>query len=142
MFYYLVYSVGLNHTLQPNITVKLILRSVRFFKKNSTNPSKSFLAKNKNIPSKLYCLQKDFLPVCVCSEGVPSLPVAVLPGNFVPLRCKPPFCNPFLHNLAFGVDVEPGDDALVDLGMDFPVPLGPAGVGVRMPLSGELSTFT
>ncbi|VDD92380.1 unnamed protein product [Enterobius vermicularis] len=45
---------------------------------------------------------------------LPSIPVSVLPGNFVPLRCKPPFCNPFLHNLAFGIDVEPGDDILFD----------------------------
>uniref|UniRef100_A0A1I7XQC4 TPR_REGION domain-containing protein n=1 Tax=Heterorhabditis bacteriophora TaxID=37862 RepID=A0A1I7XQC4_HETBA len=70
-------------------------------------------------------------------ESVPSIPVSVLPGNFVPLRCKPPFCNPFIHNLAFGVDVEPGDDYLFDGGFDFPIPLGPSGVGVRFPMSGK-----
>ncbi|GMR53394.1 hypothetical protein PMAYCL1PPCAC_23589 [Pristionchus mayeri] len=75
-------------------------------------------------------------------EKVPSIPVSVLPGNFVPIRCKPPFCNPFLHNLAFGVDVEPGDDYLFDAGFDFPIPLGPAGVGVRFPISGAVNVGT
>ncbi|VDK51351.1 unnamed protein product [Gongylonema pulchrum] len=70
---------------------------------------------------------------------IPSIPVAVLPGNFVPLRCKPPFCNPFLHNLAWGVDVEPGDDYLFDGGLDFPIPVAPGGVGVRFPLSGAVN---
>ncbi|KAE9418576.1 hypothetical protein Angca_001854, partial [Angiostrongylus cantonensis] len=68
-------------------------------------------------------------------ESVPSIPVSVLPGNFVPLRCKPPFCNPFVHNTAFGFDLEPGDDYLFDGGLDFPIPLGPSGVGVRFPLN-------
>ncbi|VDN23973.1 unnamed protein product, partial [Cylicostephanus goldi] len=75
-------------------------------------------------------------------ENVPSIPVSVLPGNFVPLRCKPPFCNPFVHNTAFGVDVEPGDDYLFDGGLDFPIPLGPSGVGVRFPLSGAVNVGT
>lgn len=73
------------------------------------------------------------------SESVASIPVSVLPGNFVPVRCKPPLCNPFVHNLAFGVDVEPGDDYLFDAGFDFPIPLAPSGVGVRFPMSGEIS---
>jgi hypothetical protein len=75
-------------------------------------------------------------------EDIPSIPVAVLPGNFVPIRCKPPFCNPFLSNQAFSIDVEPGDDVLVDLGMDFPVPVAPAGVGYRFPLSGAINVGT
>lgn len=75
-------------------------------------------------------------------ENTPSIPVAVLPGNFVPLRCKPPFCNPFMHNAAFGVDVEPGDDVLFDGGMNFPLPLAPGGVGVRIPVSGGVSVGT
>ncbi|WKX88684.1 hypothetical protein Q1695_008371 [Nippostrongylus brasiliensis] len=75
-------------------------------------------------------------------ENVPSIPVSVLPGNFVPIRCKPPFCNPFVHNTAFGVDVEPGDDYLFDGGLDFPIPLGPSGVGVRFPLSGAVNVGT
>ncbi|KAK5966976.1 hypothetical protein GCK32_022499 [Trichostrongylus colubriformis] len=75
-------------------------------------------------------------------ESVASIPVSVLPGNFVPLRCKPPFCNPFVHNTAFGVDVEPGDDYLFDGGLDFPIPLGPSGVGVRFPLSGAVNVGT
>uniref|UniRef100_A0A1I8ADT6 Uncharacterized protein n=1 Tax=Steinernema glaseri TaxID=37863 RepID=A0A1I8ADT6_9BILA len=75
-------------------------------------------------------------------EGVPSIPVAVLPGNFVPLRCKPPFCNPFVHNLGFGIDVEPGDDFIVDGGLDLPIPLAPSGVGVRFPLSGAVNVGT
>uniref|UniRef100_A0A0N5A1B5 Flavin-containing monooxygenase n=1 Tax=Parastrongyloides trichosuri TaxID=131310 RepID=A0A0N5A1B5_PARTI len=72
-------------------------------------------------------------------EEIPSIPVAVLPGNFVPLRCKPPLCNPFVHNAAFGVDVEPGDDYMFDAGIDFPLPLAPGGVGVRFPLSGGVN---
>uniref|UniRef100_A0AC34R2P4 Uncharacterized protein n=1 Tax=Panagrolaimus sp. JU765 TaxID=591449 RepID=A0AC34R2P4_9BILA len=75
-------------------------------------------------------------------EKIPSIPVAVLPGNFVPLRCKPPFCNPFMHNTAFGVDVEPGDDFLFDGGLDFPLPLAPGGVGVRIPVNGGVSVGT
>ncbi|CAJ0570294.1 unnamed protein product, partial [Mesorhabditis spiculigera] len=75
-------------------------------------------------------------------NGIPSIPVSVLPGNFVPLRCKPPLCNPFVHNLAFGVDVEPGDDYLFDGGLDFPVPLAPGGVGVRMPINGAVNVGT
>ncbi|ETN86197.1 hypothetical protein RB195_007541 [Necator americanus] len=74
-------------------------------------------------------------------QSVPSIPVSVLPGNFVPLRCKPPFCNPFVHNTAFGVDVEPGDDYLFDGGLDFPIPLGPSGVGVRFPLSAQCQKY-
>ena len=76
------------------------------------------------------------------SGQVPSIPVSVLPGNFVPIRCKPPLCNPFLHNNAWSVDVEPGDDALVDLGLDFPIPLANAGVGVRFPLNGAIHVGT
>uniref|UniRef100_A0A914PFC1 Uncharacterized protein n=1 Tax=Panagrolaimus davidi TaxID=227884 RepID=A0A914PFC1_9BILA len=75
-------------------------------------------------------------------EKIPSIPVAVLPGNYVPVRCKPPFCNPFVHNTAFGVDVEPGDDVLFDGGLDFPLPLAPSGVGVRIPVSGGVSVGT
>ncbi|KAJ1374527.1 hypothetical protein KIN20_037231 [Parelaphostrongylus tenuis] len=75
-------------------------------------------------------------------ESVASIPVSVLPGNFVPLRCKPPFCNPFLHNSAFGFDLEPGDDYLFDGGLDFPIPLGPSGVGVRFPLNGAVNVGT
>ncbi|PAV59579.1 hypothetical protein WR25_01844 [Diploscapter pachys] len=72
-------------------------------------------------------------------KSVASIPVSVLPGNFVPVRCKPPLCNPFVHNLAFGVDVEPGDDYLFDAGFDFPIPLAPSGVGVRFPMSGAVN---
>ncbi|CAD6184818.1 unnamed protein product [Caenorhabditis auriculariae] len=75
-------------------------------------------------------------------QSVPSIPVSVLPGNFVPVRCRPPLCNPFVHNLAFGVDVEPGDDYLFDGGFDFPIPLAPAGVGVRFPMSGAVNVGT
>lgn len=76
---------------------------------------------------------------CSVSAQVESIPVAVLPGNFVPIRCKPPFCNPYLHNLAFGVDVEPGDDFLADGGIDFPIPLEAGGIGVRFPLNGGVN---
>uniref|UniRef100_A0A0N5AED5 Peptidase A1 domain-containing protein n=1 Tax=Syphacia muris TaxID=451379 RepID=A0A0N5AED5_9BILA len=85
------------------------------------------------------CSQIESDICCYVVGRLPSIPVAVLPGNFVPLRCKPPFCNPFLHNLGFGVDVEPGDDILFDGGADFPIPLAPGGIGVRYPLSGAVN---
>uniref|UniRef100_A0AC34GWM1 Uncharacterized protein n=1 Tax=Panagrolaimus sp. ES5 TaxID=591445 RepID=A0AC34GWM1_9BILA len=70
----------------------------------------------------------------VTVEGNLNVPILV--------RCKPPFCNPFVHNTAFGVDVEPGDDVLFDGGLDFPLPLAPSGVGVRIPVSGGVSVGT
>lgn len=44
--------------------------------------------------------------------------------------------------MAFGVDVEPGDDYLFDGGFDFPIPLAPSGVGVRFPMSGAVNVGT
>lgn len=33
--------------------------------------------------------------------------------------------------------MEPGDDFLFDGGVDFPLPLAPGGVGVRLPINGK-----
>jgi hypothetical protein len=41
--------------------------------------------------------------------------------------------------MAWGVDVEPGDDILADGGIDFPIPLAIGGIGVRFPLSGGVN---
>lgn len=58
------------------------------------------------------------------------------------MRCKPPYCNPFVHHTAVGVEVEQGDDTFFLGGMDFPLPVGTNGAGVRFPLSGAIEQGT
>uniref|UniRef100_A0AC35TJD9 DUF3421 domain-containing protein n=1 Tax=Rhabditophanes sp. KR3021 TaxID=114890 RepID=A0AC35TJD9_9BILA len=72
-------------------------------------------------------------------DKLPSEPVAVLPGNFVPLRCKKPMCNNFVNTAAFGLEVERSLAYFVDGGIDFAVPVERNGVGYRMPLSGGIN---
>ncbi len=65
-----------------------------------------------------------------------------LPGDFRPVSCKPPLCNPFVHDFGVGVDVEPGDDFVLDGLLDFPIPLWAPGGGIRFPLDGALQVGT
>uniref|UniRef100_A0A0K0FZP3 Uncharacterized protein n=1 Tax=Strongyloides venezuelensis TaxID=75913 RepID=A0A0K0FZP3_STRVS len=68
--------------------------------------------------------------------------VGKLPYNYMPLRCKPPYCNPFVSFVAAGSEFEEGDDTFFIGGIDFPVPIGPFGQGVRFPLSGVVEYGT
>ncbi|VDO95443.1 unnamed protein product [Heligmosomoides polygyrus] len=68
--------------------------------------------------------------------------VGRIPYGYEPIKCKPPYCNPFVHHTAVAVEVEQGDDTFFIGGIDFPLPLGPFGSGVRLPLSGALEAGT
>uniref|UniRef100_A0AC34GWT4 Uncharacterized protein n=1 Tax=Panagrolaimus sp. ES5 TaxID=591445 RepID=A0AC34GWT4_9BILA len=68
--------------------------------------------------------------------------VGRLPYGYEPIRCKPPYCNPFVHYTAVGVEVEQGDDTFMIGGLDFPLPVGTNGAGVRVPFSGALEQGT
>ena len=47
-----------------------------------------------------------------------------------------------MHYAAVGVEVEQGDDSFFIGGLDFPLPIGTNGAGVRVPLSGALEQGT
>uniref|UniRef100_A0A0N4ZEL6 Uncharacterized protein n=1 Tax=Parastrongyloides trichosuri TaxID=131310 RepID=A0A0N4ZEL6_PARTI len=68
--------------------------------------------------------------------------VGKMPYNYMPSKCKPPYCNPFVHFVTAGVEVEEGDDTFFIGGIDFPLPVGPRGEGVRFPLSGAFEQGT
>uniref|UniRef100_A0A0K0E3D9 Peptidase A1 domain-containing protein n=1 Tax=Strongyloides stercoralis TaxID=6248 RepID=A0A0K0E3D9_STRER len=68
--------------------------------------------------------------------------VGKLPYNYEPLRCKPPYCNPFVSFVGAGSEFEEGDDIFFIGGLDFPVSIGPLGQGVRFPLSGVVEYGT
>uniref|UniRef100_A0A914DKU7 Uncharacterized protein n=1 Tax=Acrobeloides nanus TaxID=290746 RepID=A0A914DKU7_9BILA len=70
------------------------------------------------------------------------LSIGRFPYGYEPLRCKPPYCNPFVHHTAVGVEFEEGDDSFLIGGIDFPLPVGTAGAGVRFPLSGAVEQGT
>uniref|UniRef100_A0A8R1V683 Uncharacterized protein n=1 Tax=Pristionchus pacificus TaxID=54126 RepID=A0A8R1V683_PRIPA len=73
---------------------------------------------------------------------VQEVVVGRVPYGYEPIKCKPPFCNPFVHHTAVAVEVEEGDDTFFIGGIDFPFPLGPDGSGVRFPLSGAVEQGT
>lgn len=64
--------------------------------------------------------------------------MAQLPSGWQPVNCKPPMCNPFVHTFDTAVQVFPSSGGWFDGGLDFPVPTGPMGQGVRFPLSGGM----
>ncbi|KAE9552836.1 hypothetical protein FO519_003949 [Halicephalobus sp. NKZ332] len=68
--------------------------------------------------------------------------VGRLPYGYEPIRCKPPYCNPFVHHTAVAVEVEQGDDVFFLGGLDFPLPVGTNGAGVRVPFSGAFESGT
>uniref|UniRef100_A0AC35U2M5 BTB domain-containing protein n=1 Tax=Rhabditophanes sp. KR3021 TaxID=114890 RepID=A0AC35U2M5_9BILA len=51
--------------------------------------------------------------------------IGKLPYNYEPLKCKPPYCNPFVQHTAVAVEFEEGDDTFFIGGIDFPMPIGP-----------------
>ncbi|PIO69547.1 hypothetical protein TELCIR_08625, partial [Teladorsagia circumcincta] len=63
--------------------------------------------------------------------------VGRIPYGYEPIKCKPPYCNPFVHHTGVAVEVEQGDDTFFIGGLDFPVPTGEVG-GVRLPFSGAV----
>uniref|UniRef100_A0A914CN72 Uncharacterized protein n=1 Tax=Acrobeloides nanus TaxID=290746 RepID=A0A914CN72_9BILA len=75
-------------------------------------------------------------------KNAKTVSVGRLPYHYEPLRCKPPYCNPFVHHTAVSVDYEPGDDYFFLGGIDFPIPLGAKGAGVRFPLGGAVESGT
>lgn len=79
--------------------------------------------------------QQTLLPF---SAGSRPEPVISLPGGFVPANCRPPMCNPFIHQTAAGVQALPGNkNRQYDGLLDFPVPTGRDGANVRFPLQGN-----
>ncbi|KIH55022.1 hypothetical protein ANCDUO_14830 [Ancylostoma duodenale] len=68
--------------------------------------------------------------------------VGRIPYGYEPIKCKPPYCNPFVHHTGVAVEVEQGDDSFFIGGIDFPLPIGPFGSGVRFPLSGAVEAGT
>ncbi|KJH52402.1 hypothetical protein DICVIV_01379 [Dictyocaulus viviparus] len=71
-----------------------------------------------------------------------ELVVGRIPYGYEPIKCKPPYCNPFVHHAGAAVEVEQGDDWFFIGGIDFPLPIGPLGSGVRFPLSGAVEAGT
>lgn len=74
------------------------------------------------------------------SAEADEVAVLNLPGDFEPLRCAPPLCNPFIHTFGLGVDVNPNLNPYVRGGFDFPIPLDSIGSNVRFPLSGGFTS--
>ncbi|CCQ25660.1 DUF3421 domain-containing protein [Caenorhabditis elegans] len=68
--------------------------------------------------------------------------VGRIPYGYEPIKCKPPYCNPFVHHAGVAVEVEQGDDSFFIGGIDFPLPIGENGAGVRFPLSGAVEQGT
>lgn len=68
--------------------------------------------------------------------------VGRIPYGYEPIKCKPPYCNPFVHHTGVAVEVEQGDDTFFIGGIDFPLPIGENGAGVRFPLSGAVEQGT
>ncbi|WKX88688.1 hypothetical protein Q1695_008373 [Nippostrongylus brasiliensis] len=68
--------------------------------------------------------------------------VGRIPYGYEPIKCKPPYCNPFVHHTGVAVEVEQGDDTFFIGGIDLPLPIGPLGSGVRFPLSGAVEAGT
>ncbi|CAJ0571398.1 unnamed protein product, partial [Mesorhabditis spiculigera] len=68
--------------------------------------------------------------------------VGRIPYGYEPVKCKPPYCNPFVHSGAVAVEFEQGDDTFFIGGLDLPLPIGEMGQGVRFPLSGAVEQGT
>ncbi|KAH7726279.1 hypothetical protein AAVH_06080 [Aphelenchoides avenae] len=75
-------------------------------------------------------------------KNAKEVTVGRLPYGYEPRKCKPPYCNPFVHHVGVGVEVEQGDDSFFIGGLDFPLPIGKEGAGVRFPLSGAVEQGT
>lgn len=100
---------------------------------------------------------QSFVTVAI-PENAKEVTVGRLPYGYEPRKCKPPYCNPFVHHVGVGVEVEQGNTALARTkrkvmhlsgddsffigGLDFPLPIGKEGAGVRFPLSGAVEQGT
>ncbi|KFD56006.1 hypothetical protein M514_03130 [Trichuris suis] len=60
-----------------------------------------------------------------------------LPGDWDPVYCKPPFCNPFVHTMGLGMRYQKSLNLALDGLLDFPIRTGPYGEGIRFPLTGS-----
>ncbi|KRY20395.1 UDP-glucuronic acid decarboxylase 1 [Trichinella patagoniensis] len=69
--------------------------------------------------------------------GREPIPVSNLPGDYNPAYCQPPFCNPFTHTFGIGIMHQESKNFEIDGLLDFPVPTGSSGQGMRFPLSGN-----
>lgn len=50
-----------------------------------------------------------FFSLSLLSSGkVQEVVVGRVPYGYEPIKCKPPFCNPFVHHTAVAVEVEEG----------------------------------
>ncbi|KHJ80606.1 hypothetical protein OESDEN_19718 [Oesophagostomum dentatum] len=74
-------------------------------------------------------------------KNAKEIVVGRIPYGYEPIKCKPPYCNPFVHHTGVAVEVEQGDDEFYIGGIDFPIPTGEGG-GVRFPLSGAVEYGT
>ncbi|KAL1234338.1 Structural polyprotein [Trichinella spiralis] len=69
--------------------------------------------------------------------GREPISVSNLPGDYNPAYCQPPFCNPFTHTFGIGIMHQESKNFEIDGLLDFPVPTGSSGQGMRFPLSGN-----
>ncbi|KRZ13884.1 UDP-glucuronic acid decarboxylase 1 [Trichinella zimbabwensis] len=73
----------------------------------------------------------------ITKSGRVPIPVSNLPGDYNPAYCQPPFCNPFTHTFGIGIMHQESKNFEIDGLLDFPVPTGSFGQGIRFPLSGN-----
>jgi len=65
-------------------------------------------------------------------------PIVNLPDGYVPFVCKPPYCNPYVHNLGLAQNVN-GDTTLLG-SMDFPIfAKKPGEPDYRFPMDGMIN---
>ncbi|KHJ47189.1 B9 protein [Trichuris suis] len=65
-------------------------------------------------------------------------PLLVLPKDYIPVRCKPPVCNPYIHTVALALELARGDDFALNGLIDFPVKTYDPDVELRFPLGGSI----
>ncbi|KAE9414635.1 hypothetical protein Angca_000180, partial [Angiostrongylus cantonensis] len=70
----------------------------------------------------------------------PLLPLGKLARTYVPLSCKPPMCNPYHSNFAFGMEHDFGGNDGVEGDIDVPIPISKS-VAYRFPFSGKVYAF-
>ncbi|CDW58519.1 B9-C2 domain containing protein [Trichuris trichiura] len=65
-------------------------------------------------------------------------PLLVLPKDYIPIRCKPPVCNPYIHTVALALEFARGNDFALNGLIDFPVKTYDPDVELRFPLGGTM----
>ncbi|KFD64154.1 hypothetical protein M514_12464 [Trichuris suis] len=74
-----------------------------------------------------------------CKVGMTQKrPLLVLPKDYIPVRCKPPVCNPYIHTVALALELARGDDFALNGLIDFPVKTYDPDVELRFPLGGSI----